>query len=362
MAAEKGEPFTGWRHDVLLDHEINYKHKALADGRHALELNRWASWKPGDGRILRRLRAACAPSVSGNLLTHRYGGPNPLQVADTAAIRGLETAAFEFMTGDKDIGERFDDFAEYLREHHLGSDWRFVSYLAFLATNGAVFTVPPSKFDALVQYYGIDERIAGRVEWTRYKVLEDLAEALRRFLVSYGDADPIQLQSYMWVVASQIDKTPEPPATTPFEVDFEEELRGRLNAAAKRERNGLRGEQFVLEQEQSLLRTAGRDDLAARVRLSARDHPNCGYDVTSFQLDGRERHIEVKTTGDETTAERGFWLSENERRVGEADPLWEVVRVRNIESSARSESLGNVVWALPDGWALSPSSWFVGAT
>lgn len=57
---------------------------------------------------------------------------------------------------------------------------------------------------------------------------------------------------------------------------------------------------------------AGRADLAGKVRwISEEDGDGAGFDVLSFNNDGRERCIEVKTTVGHLTTP--FYLSENER-------------------------------------------------
>ena len=49
--------------------------------------------------------------------------------------------------------------------------------------------------------------------------------------------------------------------------------------------------------ERTALRTAGRDDLARKVRwVSEEDGDGAGYDIASFAPDGLPRLIEVKTT------------------------------------------------------------------
>lgn len=58
---------------------------------------------------------------------------------------------------------------------------------------------------------------------------------------------------------------------------------------------GRRG--AVLAHERLVLAAAGRRDLAARVTwTSAAEGDGAGYDIASFEPDGRERLIEVKTT------------------------------------------------------------------
>jgi hypothetical protein len=74
---------------------------------------------------------------------------------------------------------------------------------------------------------------------------------------------------------------------------------------------GAAGEQFVLAYERARLISAGCDSLAARIEHTSQvrgDHE--GYDILSFEPDGRERLVEVKTT--KYGAETPFFVSRNE--------------------------------------------------
>ncbi len=74
---------------------------------------------------------------------------------------------------------------------------------------------------------------------------------------------------------------------------------------------GAAGEEFTVEYEQARLSSAGQGNLADRVeRISVSRGEAEGYDVLSFEVSGRERLIEVKTTsyGDSTP----FFVSPNE--------------------------------------------------
>jgi predicted RNA-binding protein len=60
---------------------------------------------------------------------------------------------------------------------------------------------------------------------------------------------------------------------------------------------GKLGEEFVVRFERERLTNAGRPDLGAKVeRISETRGDGAGYDVLSFNEDGSERHIEVKTS------------------------------------------------------------------
>ena len=81
-------------------------------------------------------------------------------------------------------------------------------------------------------------------------------------------------------------------APIPARVDF-------VRRDAENRALGARGEEFVFELERRRLHDdERRPDLAKRVRWRARDDGDgLGYDISSFERTGRDRLIEVKTTG-----------------------------------------------------------------
>jgi len=99
-------------------------------------------------------------------------------------------------------------------------------------------------------------------------------------------------------------------------------LVGKYDPAARDELNrslGRAGEEMVVEFERNRLRRAGRDDLAEDVRwVSDRDGDHLGYDIRSFEIDGQDRLLEVKTTNGR--ARTRFWLSNNQCDVAARNP------------------------------------------
>jgi hypothetical protein len=70
-----------------------------------------------------------------------------------------------------------------------------------------------------------------------------------------------------------------------------------LEREARNASLGLAGEMFALDVEHRRLREAGRRDLADRIEhVSQTRGDGLGYDILSFDIDDRERLIEVKTT------------------------------------------------------------------
>lgn len=369
MLEQSGEPFENFDHPFLFEDEIDYKRIAYGQAKGALSLDQWDGWmEHSPHEIIEAVKAACHPSVSKNLLYHRSGMQNSSEAAlykveSEEQIRGLAEQLHSFYRGGSGtpqaLGPRFDQLAEYLRKHSLSANWRFLAYMTFLVDVDRYFPIVPSRFDRLLEFYGVNESVSGYASWERYTYLLDLAETLKSMLAHYGDADAVEIQSYMWVVSELIewDRVREHPiADVP---DFDIALAARLNKAKKRERTGLSGERFVYEQEKTRLREAGRPDLAERVKLVALLDDSAGFDVRSFDIDGSELHIEVKTTNSPQDRDTGFWLSENERVQAEEDPCWCLYRVWNINSSPSLENLGNIVRQTGDQWRLNVHAWFV---
>lgn len=116
----------------------------------------------------------------------------------------------------------------------------------------------------------------------------------------------------------------------------------KFDVAGRDERNralGRAGEERVLAYEWASLRSAGRDDLARKVRwVSEEDGDGAGYDIASFAPDGQARLIEVKTTnGWERTP---FHITRNELAVAdERRSEWRLFRLWNFSREPRAFEL-----------------------
>ena len=95
------------------------------------------------------------------------------------------------------------------------------------------------------------------------------------------------------------------------------------------------GEEFALAFERARLLAAGRERLARQVEhVAVTQGDGLGYDIRSFETDGADRLVEVKTTrfGIETP----FFVSRNEVRVSEAEgEIYHVHRVFTFEKNPR---------------------------
>lgn len=128
----------------------------------------------------------------------------------------------------------------------------------------------------------------------------------------------------------------------PKDLELIRHIARKFDAAGRDERNralGRAGEERVLAHEQASLRSAGRDDLARRVRwVSQEDGDGAGYDIASFTADGAPRLIEVKTTnGWERTP---FHISRNELHAADQHSAsWCLFRIWNFAREPRAFEL-----------------------
>jgi Domain of unknown function (DUF3883) len=102
---------------------------------------------------------------------------------------------------------------------------------------------------------------------------------------------------------------------------------------------GRAGEERVLAHERTCLLVAGRTDLAERIRwVSDVDGDGAGYDIWSFESDGGDRLIEVKTTNGWERAP--FHITRNELKVADAHrDEWRLVRLWNFAREPRAFEL-----------------------
>jgi hypothetical protein len=156
-------------------------------------------------------------------------------------------------------------------------------------------------------------------------------DAIDRYLTKHPDV--INLPAKPPVSPSPpVDIFVDPPARSAVKEPVPEGLRRLVQKFDPVERDfvnrclGKAGEEFVVNLERRQLETE-RPDLARKVRwVAAEDGDGAGYDVLSFNRQGRERLIEVKTTNG--SACTPFFLSRNEYDFAAERPEdWCIYRV-----------------------------------
>ena len=150
------------------------------------------------------------------------------------------------------------------------------------------------------------------------------------------------------------------PASRPG-VRFKFTGHGKSNYAAQQKnskRIGDRGELVVMDVEKKRLISAGKSKLARKIDHAAKRDDGLGYDVLSFDVDGRERPIEVKATT-APDLQNGFFISANELEKSRQLPNYHLY----IVFSATSKSPRVFAMKKPDlkgkGFVLQPLNYHV---
>jgi len=147
----------------------------------------------------------------------------------------------------------------------------------------------------------------------------------------------------IWVPVPKPSRIREAPAT--YTPRFSPAKRDFLAQEARNRSLGRAGELFVLELEVRRLHKAGKKALSERVEhVAASQGDGLGFDVLSFEEDGRERLIEVKTTAfGELTP---FFVSRNELARSEADAeRYRLYRLFDFRNRARLFQLSGAITA-----------------
>jgi len=186
--------------------------------------------------------------------------------------------------------------------------------------------------------------------------------AIDRYLSSNEDVVYQQLPPKVLAVADDASTFVEapklqPPADRPWQL---ERLVRKFDPVERDLRNrtlGRADEEFVLEIERKKLEKFQRLDLLKKIRwVSVEEGDGAGHDILSFEPDGRERLIEVKTTNG--AARTPFFLSENERqRAAASAESWRLYRVHSFVQNPRifliAPPLNEMLNLRPDTWRAS---------
>ena len=166
-------------------------------------------------------------------------------------------------------------------------EYKFQNISAVLVNHGQVYIrgyLPAQNYQHALES-AVLEWLAGR---------NDLVDVVDESPILNPDP-PASVPAFADVLANPPDqrRAARPPTNpVPVKIDF-------VRRDAENRALGRRGEEFVFELEQRRLQdNLKRRDLARKVRWRSRDDGDgLGYDILSFEPSGRERLIEVKTTG-----------------------------------------------------------------
>lgn len=186
-----------------------------------------------------------------------------------------------------------------------------------------------------------------------------LIDGVERYLAVKGQPAFVSAAPELAAVAESATIWIGPPPQTALEETAPPErmrqLIRKFDPAERDSRNrklGKQGEELVYMHEQQCLIGADRPDLARKVEWTSRVRGDgAGYDIRSFEPDGSERLIEVKTTNG--PAKTPFFLSENERAFSDERP--DAFRLLRLYSFVEKPSAFELRPPLSERLTLNPA-------
>jgi hypothetical protein len=178
-------------------------------------------------------------------------------------------------------------------------------------------------------------------------VLEKLRHAPALLEIAASDADrPMAVPEVEDILAVLTDR-PKPQPERAIATDFHPPRIGLTTNYIEREaRNrslGNAGEMFILNYERARLVKAGRGSLASKIEHTSQIRGDQeGYDILSFEENGAERLIEVKTT--KYGCETPFFVSRNEVATSERHAIqYQVYRLFAFREAPRLYTLTGAI-------------------
>lgn len=120
---------------------------------------------------------------------------------------------------------------------------------------------------------------------------------------------------------------------------------------------GLLGEQLVIDYEKWFLNKTGKEHLADRIEWISKNDDGAGFDILSFNTNGTDKYIEVKTTklGKETP----FFFSKNELHFSQKkEDQYHLYRLFHFDSNAKIFTKQGSLDTICNSEAVSYRGWF----
>ena len=180
-----------------------------------------------------------------------------------------------------------------------------------------------------MKYQTYDDVIENLISNTdpNYIMEKDAVNILEQELLESSELEEAE------IITLKLSDIPEGRKTSKFSEMSKKTIRkiDYVKKQKKNAENGLIGEKLVMSYEAEKLRSLGKEELIEKIKWISKEDDGTGYDILSFDENGNEIYIEVKSTADNENAV--FFISTNE--INAMEKLKEkyfVYRVFNVKS------------------------------
>lgn len=337
-------------HPQVVKHE-NYKYGIIQDAKNQLLLKTWRKTDIGSGTILKNVRYAINIK-SNNLINWRKKD----DFKKLKANRENEKFLYDFFKSKIQDELAFDNFIE------IGFPYQLIAYLFFIKNHQKYMPISQAKFDKIFSSLNIDFKTSHNCSWENYVAFNEIIKLFRKQLSQrFNNVSLLDAHSFLWIYGSHLDEPkekvkqerpkqksdtkatdkpkektkPELETYKPKKVDDVDHLIEASNEIDYIEHHrklmeiGNLAEKIVLEREIQFLK-AEHPELAKKVSLVS-NNPKLGFDVLSFEPDGKQKQIEVKAISVNRSA-KSFIITRNEYTKSKSYPNYYIYCVTEINS------------------------------
>lgn len=332
-------------HPIVEKHE-NYKYVIIEDAKNQLLLKTWKENNIGSGIILNNVKNAINVK-SNNLIDWRKKDDFKKLKSD----KKNEKFLYDFFKSKIKDELAFNNF------QRIGFSYQLIAYLFFIKNHQKYMPISQARFDKIFQSINIDFKTSGNCSWENYLEYNEIIKQFRKHLSQrFKNATLLDAHSFLWIYGFQLERTKEettqksgnntiykPKERQQSELetykpknninidDIDEPLNeiDYIKRHQKLMEIGASAEKIVLESEKEFLKKE-HPDLADKVKLVSAD-PKYGFDVLSFDADGKEKRIEVKTISVNGNS-KSFIITRNELSKSKSYPNYYIYCVSGINS------------------------------
>jgi len=328
-----GIAFNSFSH-AFIEKEENYKIKLRMEALNRLNVNKWKLKDLGSGKILKYIILAIEikeKKFRNNLVRWepRFGETQAEHyklksaLKDTTLCYKVEKLIYDlFMSNDdKNFFISIIDI--------IGKKYPLIAYLLYLKNDRKYMPIAPETFDTIFKLLNINFKTSHKCDWNNYSYYNYIIEKVKDFLdlKEIGEVRLIDAHSFLWICGTKLnavstsnfERTPEAFEYFPNilvkkinkrefnsvgqEVDFLKKHQSQIIS-------GKMAEETVMKYEVEYLTQKGRVDLANKISDVTKDYAK-GYDILSFEINGNEKQIEVKSINNINGLKK-FYISDNE--------------------------------------------------
>lgn len=317
-------------HPIVIKHE-NYKYEILEDAKSQLLLKTWREIDIGSGTILKNVKNAINVK-SNNLIDWRKKD----DFKKLKATQENEKFLYDFFKSKIQDEIAFDNFVE------IGFSYQLIAYLFFIKNHQKYMPISQEKFDEIFGSISIDFKTSHNCSWENYVEFNEIIKLFRKQLsLRFKNVSLLDAHSFLWIYGFHLDEPKEKINEEKLTQNTETKANDKSKEKPKPELEtykpkkvvdfdnlteksyefdyienhhklmeiGNLAEKFVLKSEIEFLK-AEYPELAEKVRLVS-NNPKLGFDVLSFEPDGKQKQIEVKAISVNHNA-KSFIITRNE--------------------------------------------------